>query len=156
MEKPTSQDSLFQVSEISVCYRPAFKASQRPKVSSSSEAFDILFGSWDRGRIELQEQFKVMLLNRANRVIGIHEVSSGGTSGTLADPKLIFGIALKCCASGIVLAHNHPSGSLKPSHADISITRKLKGAAQLLDMDLHDHLIITAEGYYSFADDGML
>jgi len=156
MEKPFNQSSLFQVSEISVSYRPSFRASQRPKITSSREAFDILIDSWDLDRIELQEQFKVVLLNRANRVMGIYEVSSGGISGTLADPKLIFGTALKCCASGILLVHNHPSGNLVPSQEDIALTRKLKSAAGLLDIQLHDHLIICSEGHYSFADEGMM
>jgi len=156
MEKPFNRSSLFQVSEISVSYRPNFRASQRPKITSSREAFDILMDSWDLDRIELQEQFKIILLNRANRVMGIYEVSSGGISGTLADPKLIFGTALKCCASGLILVHNHPSGNLVPSQEDSSITRKLQSAAALLDIQLHDHLIICSEGYYSFADEGMI
>ncbi|RYD95093.1 MAG: DNA repair protein [Sphingobacteriales bacterium] len=156
MEKPFNRPSLFQVSEISVSYRPNFRASQRPKITSSREAFDILMDSWDLDRIELQEQFKIILLNRANRVMGIYEVSSGGISGTLADPKLIFGTALKCCASGLILVHNHPSGNLVPSQEDSSITRKLQSAAALLDIHLHDHLIICSEGYYSFADEGMI
>lgn len=156
MEKHINPVSLFQVAEINVSYRPKFRASDRPKVSSSKEVFDILFDNWDLDKIELQEQFKILLLNRTNKVIGIYEVSCGGISGTLADPKLIFGTALKCCASGIVLAHNHPSGNLRPSQEDITLTRKLKTAAGFLDIDLHDHLILTVEGYYSFADEGML
>ena len=156
MEKPFNHSSLFQVSEISVSYRPKFKASQRPRITASSEAFDIIMDSWDLDRIELQEQFKVLLLNRANRVMGIYEVSTGGISGTLADPKLIFGTALKCGASGILLVHNHPSGNLVPSQEDVALTRKLKSAAALLDIQLHDHLIISADGYYSFADDGVM
>lgn len=156
MEKPLNSASLLQVSEISVSYRPKFRASQRPKITSSREAFDILMDKWDLDRIELQEQFKIVLLSRANRVMGIYEVSSGGISGTLADPKLIFGTALKCCACGIILVHNHPSGNLVPSQEDIALTRKLKSAADLLDIQLHDHLIICSDGYYSFADDRMI
>ncbi|MET4082931.1 DNA repair protein RadC [Pedobacter sp. UYP30] len=105
MEKRIDQVSLFQVSEINVSYKPKFKASERPKVSSSKDVFNILYNNWDLDRLELQEQFKIVLLNRANRVIGIYEVSSGGMAGTLADPKLIFSTALKCCASGIILSH---------------------------------------------------
>ena len=156
MEKQLNNVSLLQVSEISVSYRPNFRASQRPRITTSREAFDILMDNWDLDRIELQEQFKVLLSNRANRVMGIYEVSSGGISGTLADPKLIFGTALKCGASGILLVHNHPSGNLVPSREDIALTGKLKSAAGLLDILLHDHLIISADGYYSFADDGMM
>ena len=80
-------------------YRPKYKAPERPKVSTSKEVYDILFNNWDLDKMELLEQFKILLLNRANRVIGIYEVSSGGMAGTVADPKLIFSIALKVCAS---------------------------------------------------------
>lgn len=156
MEKLRKSDSLFQVSEIQLSYRPKFKASERPKVSTSEDVYRILCNNWDLDKIELQEQFKVLLLNRANRVIGIYEVSSGGMAGTLADPKLIFSAALKSCASGIILSHNHPSGNLKPSQADIGLTHKLKTAGSFLDIQVHDHIILTAEGYYSFADEGLM
>ncbi len=150
------QTSIFQVSEISVIYKPKFKASERPRVSSSKQVYDILIHHWDKDIIELKEQFKIMLLNRANRVIGIHEVSVGGISGTIADPKLIFSTALKACASGIILTHNHPSGNLKPSDADLRLTNKIKEGGQLLDISILDHIIVTSEGYYSFTDEGLL
>lgn len=156
METQSKSESLFQVSEIQVSYRPRFKAADRPKILGSETAYQILFDNWDLGKIELQEQFKVVLLNRSNRVIGIYEVSSGGMAGTLADPKLIFSAALKSCASGIILSHNHPSGNLKPSQADMDLTRKLKTAGSFLDIEVHDHLIISNDGYYSFADEGMI
>jgi DNA repair protein RadC len=108
------QNSLFMVSEIKVSYQPKFKACERPKVKSSKDAYNILFNNWDQGRIEMTEQFFILLLNCANKVIGMTEISSSGFSGTLVDPKLVFGIALKSCASGIILCHNHPSSNLKP------------------------------------------
>ncbi|TKB99179.1 JAB domain-containing protein [Pedobacter cryophilus] len=151
-----TQISLFQVSEISVSYKPKFKTSERPKVMTSKQVYDILQSHWDKDVLELKEQFKIMLLNRANRVIGIYEVSNGGMSGTIADPKLIFSTALKTCASSIILSHNHPSGNLKPSDADKSMTRKIKAGGELLDITVLDHVIITAEGYFSFADEGIL
>ena len=114
MEKLQNQVSMYHVSEINVTYRPKFKASERPKVSTSKEVYDILLNNWDLDKMKLLEQFKILLLNRANRVIGIYEVSSGGMAGTVADPKLIFSTALKGCASSIILSHNHPSGNLKP------------------------------------------
>jgi DNA repair protein RadC len=156
MEKLSNQISLFQVSEINVSYNPKFKASERPVVSTSKEVYTILFNNWDLNRIEFQEQFKILLLNRANRVLGIYEVSAGGMAGTVADPKLVFSTALKCCASSIILSHCHPSGNLKPSQADIDLTRKLKSAGSFLDIAVLDHLILTSEGYYSFADEGMI
>ena len=156
MEKLQNQISLFQVSEIEVSYRPNFKASERPMITSSKDIFSLLYNNWDLNRIELQEQFKVVLLNRGNKVLGIYEVSTGSMGGTLADPKLIFATALKTCASSLILAHNHPSGTLTPSQADIHLTKKIKQGGELLDIAVLDHLIITSEGYYSFADEGLL
>jgi len=146
----------YQLSEISVSYRPKFKASERPQVSTSQEVYSILFNNWDLDRIDLQEQFKILLLNRANKVIGIYEVSSGGMSGTVADPKLIFSTALKACACSIILTHNHPSGNLKPSQSDISLTKKIIGSGTLLDIAVLDHVIMTSEGYFSFQDEGLI
>lgn len=149
-------NSAQQVSEITVSYRPRIKSSDRPHVSTSQEVHCILFNNWDLDKIELQEQFKILLLNRANRVIGIYEVSSGGMSGTVADPKLIFSTALKAGASSIILSHNHPSGNLKPSQADIALTQKFIKAGSFLDIAVLDHIIISSEGYYSFQDEGMI
>lgn len=156
MEKLQHQMPFYQLSEISVSYRPKFKASERPQVSSSHEVYSILMNNWDLNRIDLQEQFKILLLNRANKVIGIYEVSTGGMSGTVADPKLIFSTALKACACSIILTHNHPSGNLKPSQSDISLTKKIIGAGTLLDIAVLDHIIMTSEGYFSFQDEGLI
>jgi len=95
-------------------------------------------------------------MNRRNRVLGVVEISQGGLSGTVADPKVIFAAALKSCASDIVLAHNHPSGELDPSREDIALTNKIKAGAELLDLKVLDHLIISKEGFYSFADNGLM
>jgi len=98
----------------------------------------------------------VILLNRANRVIGIFNLSTGGTVGTVAEPKLVFASSILRNASSIILAHNHPSGNLKPSTADTELTKKMKEAGKLLDIPVLDHLIVTSEGYYSFADEGII
>ena len=156
MEKLQNQISLFQVSEINVTYKPKFKASERPAISTSKDCYNILLQNWDMNKIDLLEQFKILLLNRANKVLGIYEVSSGGMTGTVADPKLIFSTALKGCASSIILSHNHPSGNLKPSQADISLTQKLRTAGSFLDIDVLDHIILTSEGYISFVDEGLI
>jgi DNA repair protein RadC len=145
-----------QVSEIQLSYSLRIKPSQLPKITHSRDAYQILKNSWDSNKIEFVEQFKVMLLNRANKVLGICEVSSGGIANTVADPKIIFGVALKGMASGIIVSHNHPSGNLKPSQADIDLTRKLKEAGKFLELQLLDHVIISSEGYYSFADEGLI
>ncbi len=101
------------------------------------------------------EQFKVLFLNQANKVLGIYEVSTGGITGTVADPRVIFAAALKanCCA--IIISHNHPSGNLKPSRQDEELTQKIKQGGQLLDIKLLDHIILTAEEYFSFGDEGL-
>lgn len=89
-------------------------------------------------------------------MLGIYEVSSGGITGTVADPKLIFVAALKASACGIIISHNHPSGNLKPSRPDEDLTAKIKQAGKFLDIQVLDHVIVTSEGYYSFADEGVL
>jgi len=154
--KAQIQSSLFMVSEIKVSYQPKFKASERPKINQSKDAYNILFNNWDMGRIEMNEQFYILLLNRANHVIGMTEISRGGFSGTLVDPKLVFGIALKSCASGIILCHNHPSSNLKPSQSDLILTRRLVEAGKLLDLLILDHIILTKRGYFSFGDEGLM
>lgn len=102
------------------------------------------------------EEFWIILLNRANVVMKKIPVSTGGVAGTVADPKIIFKQAIEHLASAIVLVHNHPSGNLKPSAADIALTRKMKEAGALLDLPILDHLIFTEHDYYSFADEGLL
>jgi DNA repair protein RadC len=102
------------------------------------------------------EEFWILLVNRANQVIRKLNISEGGFAGTVADPKKIFKLALENSASGIILCHNHPSGSLKPSDADIQLTRKLKEVGLHLDLPILDHLIIGEEKYLSFADEGLL
>jgi DNA repair protein RadC len=111
---------------------------------------------WDENKIEFQEEFKVLLLNRANRVIGVYEVSCGGVTGTLADPRLILTAAIKSLSVCIVLSHNHPSGNLKPSRADEELTAKIKEACKYHDIIVLDHIIISSEAYFSFADEGLL
>jgi len=143
-----------KVSEIEISYRPAFKLSEKPKVTSSHLAYQILKQSWDQNKLELLEEFKVILLNRQSRVLGVLNVAQGGLSEVMVDPKVIFSAALKACASRIVLSHNHPSSELPPSEADEKLTRKMVEGGELLGIKVHDHIIISAYGYYSFADEG--
>lgn len=156
METLATSDKWKMVSEIELVYKTGIKPSQRPKVISSASAFEILLAGWNPDKIEFIEQFKVLLLSRSNRVLGQYELSTGGTSGTVADVRLIFAAALKANASGIIIAHNHPSGTLAASQADQDITKKVKEAGRILEIPMLDHLIVTTEGYYSFADQGML
>lgn len=146
----------YRVAEIQLSYKSQVKASDRPKITCSRDAYNVLMESWDENKIELCEEFKILTLNRANRVTGLYEVSKGGVAGTVADPKHIMVAALLSNSSGIILSHNHPSGGLVPSQADISLTKKLKEAATFLEMQVLDHLIVTKSGYYSMADEGLL
>ncbi|WP_192821282.1 RadC family protein [Rufibacter sp. LB8] len=156
METTARKSVNHRVAEVKLTYRSKVKPDERPKVTCSTDIYDLLKGNWDNGKLEFVEQFKVLLLNRANKVLGLYELSTGGVAGTVADPKLIFVAALKACASAIVLCHNHPSGNLTPSAADIQLTKKIKEGGSLLDIAVLDHLILTSEEYYSFADEGLL
>lgn len=147
---------LNRVAEIKLSYHPMVRPMDRPKVSNSREVYQFFLEGWDLDLIELQEQFKIMLLNKANRVIGISEISKGGMSGTVVDLKLVFAIALKACATAIVLVHNHPSGNLRPSSADLTITKRIKECGNLLEIDVFDHLIVTSDGYLSMMDEGLM
>lgn len=152
----TNEKKQWEVAEIQLSYKSNVKPSLRPKITSSRDAHEVLKRVWNDSVIELCEQFKVLFTNRANKVLGVFEVSTGGISGTVADPKLIFAAALKACATGLILSHNHPSGNLTPSHADIELTKKIKEGGRLLEIQLLDHLILTSESYFSFADEGLL
>ena len=156
MEQEMMKPEWCQVAEVELVYRTKVKPSQRPKITTSIDAYEILQKIWNRDKIELVEEFKVLLLNRSNKVLGVLDASSGGITGTVADPRIILTAAIKANAVGIVLSHNHPSGSVKPSRADEELTVKIREAARFLDMTVLDHIIITSEGYYSFADEGLL
>lgn len=152
----TCQNIALEASEVELVYKTKIKASNRPTANTAAKAFRVLFNAWNKDKIELLEQFKILLLDRSNKVLGICEISSGGISGTVVDAKLVFVAALKAHASKIILCHNHPSGNLKPSSQDISLTRNLEKAGEFLDIPVLDHIIITMESYYSFADEGLL
>ena len=145
-----------RVSEIQVSYRPAI--CNKPIIISALDAYVELVEFFPKDTISLQEKFVAMYLNRANRVLGVYQLSTGGLTGTVADIRLVLSVALKTAATGIIIAHNHPSGNLKPSVADLEITRRIKEGGKILEIVLLDHLIISPIGrsYYSFADDGLL
>ncbi len=141
---------MYIIAEIEVVYSTSTQ--EKICVSGSNMAYKMFIDHWNLNTIELQEEFKVILLNRANKVLGIYHMSKGGVSGTVVDVKLLLATALKANASGIIIAHNHPSGNLKPSETDKSLTRKIKKACTYLDILLLDHLIVTRKSYYSFSD----
>jgi DNA repair protein RadC len=129
---------------------------QREKISSSRESFDLLQRLFNSDTIDLCEQFMVLLINRANNTIGYFNLSTGGVSATVADPKLIYATALTTGASAMIIAHNHPSGNLKASKEDIDLTRRLKEAGNMLDIQVLDHIILADGRYLSFSDEGLL
>ena len=145
-----------KVAEVELIYRSEIRASERPTIIDSIGTYQLLMNHWDMNKIELQEEFKVLLLNQSNRVLGLFPLSSGGITGTVADPRLIFAAAIKACAVSIILAHCHPSGNLKPSRQDEELTTKIKMAGQLFDIRVADHLIVARDSYFSFADSGLL
>jgi len=150
------QKELFKVAEVQLSYKPHFKAQERPQISSSRQAYDLLIANWDIELINFIEQAKMILLNRNNRVLGIINLSTGGGGSTVMDMRVIFATALKATATSIIVAHNHPSGNLRPSNEDIRLTKKLKEAGKLLEIEVHDHLIVSDSGYYSMAEEGLV
>jgi len=141
--------------KIRIVYSKKLKNNERPKITSTSIAEKVLRELWS-SQIEIREEFVVLLLDRRNRVLGYQLLSKGGMSGTVADIKLIYSVALEALASGIILAHNHPAGSVEPSNQDLALTTKIRQAGNHLDITLLDHIILTKESYYSFADNGQI
>lgn len=137
-----------KIAEINVSY--STNQIDKIKLTNCTEVFNFIISKWNLNIIEFQEESKIILVNRANFVLGIYDLSKGGICGTVVDIRIILSVALKCNASGIILIHNHPSGNLTPSEADKTITRKLKNACELIDQILIDHLIISKYDFYSF------
>ena len=129
------------------------KFEERPQVKSSQDAYDFM-GPYLRDLNH--EEFWVLLLNQAHRIISREMVSKGGTSGTVVDARIIFKKAINQQASALILLHNHPSGQLYPSDADRTITKKLRKGGEFLDVKVLDHLIVAGDGYYSFSDEGVI
>lgn len=126
------------------------------QIKTSKDAADTFRKIWDVDTLPIYESMICIFLNRNNNTIGWYKVSQGGLSGTLMDVRLILSIALTSLAQGLILCHNHPSGNLTPSEADTAMTRKLKEAGNLMDIQLLDHIILSEEGYYSFIDEGII
>ena len=126
------------------------------QIKDSKDGADFIRKVYKRGEIELQEQFIVLYLNRANHIIGYYRHTTGAITGTVADVRIILAAALKSASTSVVIAHNHPSGNLRPSEADVALTKQIKESAKIMDIAVLDHIIVTKEGYYSFADEGLL
>ncbi len=143
-----------KIQEIQLSYKR--KINNIVKISGSKSAYGCLIENWNKDTIDLQEELKVLLMNQNNIVLGVYNMSKGGIAGTVADLKLLFSVVLKSAAVGFILSHNHPSGNLKPSHADNQLTSKIKKGARLFDLNFLDHIIVSSDGYYSYADAGEL
>jgi DNA repair protein RadC len=143
--------------EIEVTYKSV--PSQQRIITSSYQANELAHEIYElsNAKIDLKEYFFIILLNRSNKVISYYKLSEGGISGTIADIRLAFSTALKCVSTAMILVHNHPSGQLKPSDADVRLTKQFIDAGKILDITILDHIIVTSNnGYYSFADEGQI
>lgn len=143
------------VPEIKIRYNKSTKVFLG-KVTNSKDAADFIRKTYSRGSIQLQESFIVLYFNRANEILGYYKHAIGGIAGVVGDIRLIYATALASASVGIILAHNHPSGNLNYSQADLEFTKKVRDAGKILDIQLLDHLIVTKTGYFSFADEGMI
>ena len=128
---------------------------EKVKIISSNDAFKVI-KQFYFDDIDIFESFFILCLNRNNQTIAYAKISQGGVAGTVVDKKLIAKYAIDCLASGVILAHNHPSGNLKPSNEDLAITKRIKEGLKILDISVLDHLILTSQGYLSFGDEGIL
>lgn len=144
------------LNEISIKYSLGNKVSK--SITNSKEAAELVREIYQKteSHLELKEYFFILLLNRNNRVIGYHKLSEGGISGTIADIRLAFATALKCLASGMIMVHNHPSGNTRASESDKKLTKCFRDAGKILDIQVLDHIILTVNGFSSFADEGHL
>ncbi|MBA4853450.1 RadC family protein [Emticicia sp. BO119] len=148
--------SLYRVSEIGIHYKYKVPYKDRVHINSPSVAYDVLRLAWDQNKIELLEQFKILLLDNRSNCLGLVDIASGSINSCIVDTRLLFSAALKAKASGIILAHNHPSGSLTPSENDKKLTEKICEGGKILDIAIFDHLIVSPQSYYSFADNGLM
>ena len=144
----------YAVGEVELSYKPKFKSLHQ--VTCSEDAYKYLLPTYKKGTICYKEYFKVLFLNQAKQVLGYTLISEGGITETSVDVRVILQAALLTNSVALILAHNHPSGNLKPSRQDMEITKQVKDAARLMRITVIDHLILTDAGYYSFADEGLL
>lgn len=146
----------YNIGEVELSYKTKVKPSERMKVTCSKDAYKMLKSTYRNGTIEHKEYFKILLLNRGRDVLGYTQISEGGISSAIVDVRVILQIAILCNASSIILAHNHPSGNLKPSKEDEELTTQTIKAAKLMNIQVSDHIILSEEEYYSFSDEGLL
>ncbi|MBW3519501.1 RadC family protein [Flavobacterium sp. NKUCC04_CG] len=147
---------MLEIPEIKITVRLEGNSEHLKKVTSSRDAYKVFLQCFDSETFLLREEFLVLCINNEDCVIGFYRLSVGGMTGTVVDLRILFTVALQSLATSIIIAHNHPSGSLIPSEADITLTQKIKEAGIFLDIPLLDHLILTQDDYFSFVDEGLL
>lgn len=152
-----ASNNLMSVREVRLKYIPDSGILKRKKITSAHDACMALLEGYDKDTIGMQEQFVVLLLNRANIPLGIYKASTGGITGTMVDIRLIMVAALKSLATGIIISHSHPSFNTQPSTQDFALTKQIKEACKIMTIDLLDHIIVTPNhDFYSFANEGNL
>lgn len=143
-----------QASEVQLIYRSRIPIDKRVQIKTSLDAFKVFWEHWNMDTIQHIEEVVIMLLNNKNMVLGIADISKGGINSTIIDVRVVFQYALKAHATGIILAHNHPSSNPTPSESDVSITKKLTEAGKTMDIAVLDHIILCGDGtYYSLLDE---
>ena len=146
----------FKVAEVKLKYRNKTPYEERQKIRNSDSAYPLFLHSYSDGMLDYREAFKVLYLDQASHVLGISTISEGGIASTNVDMRIVFQGALLTNAVAMILCHNHPSGNLTPSGDDINLTDKIVQAGKILNIRVLDHLIVSREDYYSFADSGRI
>ena len=146
----------YRVAEVELTYRNRVQKKDRKQILDSYTAYKVLKDNFSDETIDYRETFKVLYLNQNCQVLGCSTISEGGITQTLADVRLVLQGALLTNATGMILAHNHPSGSIRPSRQDDTLTRKIVEAANLMDIKVNDHIILTNEEFYSYCDEGRI
>lgn len=152
----TNDNDLYRITEVELTYKNKVPANDRIRIRHEADAYKVLMNVWDLNKIELVEQFKILLLGQKTELLGVADICTGGLDYCIPDSRIIFSTALKAKAKMIILAHNHPSGDLTPSRADITVTEDLAKAARLLKMQVVDHFIVSSQSYLSMANQGLV
>lgn len=151
-----SQSCTLSIPKIKLVYSSNSLPKNRKRIDSPQKAFEYFVGSWEKNTIELNECFKILLLNNQRQTLGMVTHSRGGLVGTIVDIRQLYAAILLANAPAFIICHNHPSGIMRPSSADIELTEKIKKGAELLDLKLLDHLIISETEYFSFTEGGIM
>ena len=148
------REEFTKVAEIEISYKGNRMHSQKPVIRTSKDAYHLFLDTWDSNKLELQEHFRIMLLDRDNSVLGVSTMATGSMTACIVDVKMVFATAILAKATGLIVAHNHPSGKKEFSVPDKEMTEKIVTAGKILELPVLDHILVTNEGYVSMADIG--